>query len=100
MVAPGLLALVLNGLALVYPSSFYHHQGRMVALVTLTGALALGGMALGMGIYLKRVRRVARLGGRVCFRCGFNLTGLEGKGRCPECGDDYDIQNPRCPGSR
>ena len=31
-----------------------------------------------------------RMDGKTCSRCGYELTGLEAEGRCPECGGYYD----------
>ncbi len=39
-------------------------------------------------------RRLRRAEGLMCMRCGFDLTGLEHVGRCPECGEGFDAQTP------
>lgn len=31
-----------------------------------------------------------RMAGKTCGHCGYELTGLEAEGRCPECGGYYD----------
>ena len=28
-----------------------------------------------------------------CVSCGYDLTGLDPRGRCPECGQDYDVSS-------
>ena len=30
-----------------------------------------------------------------CNRCGYDLTGLSRDGRCPECGQSYDVDSHR-----
>ncbi|HYE61324.1 MAG TPA: hypothetical protein VD997_04955 [Phycisphaerales bacterium] len=39
----------------------------------------------------REVKRLKRLGYRVCFDCGYELGQLPDRGRCPECGGTYDI---------
>ncbi len=29
-----------------------------------------------------------------CGQCGYDLTGLDSRGRCPECGELYDMDHP------
>ena len=31
-----------------------------------------------------------KIDGKHCLRCGYDLTGLDFVGRCPECGRNYD----------
>ena len=38
-------------------------------------------------------RRVIAHKGRVCGNCLFALQGLPDEGVCPECGDEYEIEN-------
>ncbi|QOJ14118.1 MAG: hypothetical protein HRU75_05500 [Planctomycetia bacterium] len=46
-------------------------------------------------VYLWRtawIRRAAALAdGRLCTHCAYNVTGLPDAGRCPECGNAYDV---------
>ena len=41
------------------------------------------------------VERVRGLDYRVCPSCGYLLTGLPDSGKCPECGEDYELQKLR-----
>ncbi|MEX0775741.1 MAG: hypothetical protein WD042_08525 [Phycisphaeraceae bacterium] len=34
---------------------------------------------------------MVRLIDKQCGKCGYDLTGLEPVGRCPECGQEYDV---------
>lgn len=44
----------------------------------------------------RRVRaRLAAAGGLLCWRCGFDLTGTPSPGRCPECGDQFEVASTR-----
>jgi hypothetical protein len=54
-------------------------------------------ITIGITAYKTRaVRRAfAASGGRLCVRCGHDLSGLADTGRCPECGHDYDIELDR-----
>lgn len=29
-----------------------------------------------------------------CHQCGYDLTGLDAEGHCPECGSVYDLNSP------
>ncbi|MEM6333377.1 MAG: hypothetical protein AAF823_08585 [Planctomycetota bacterium] len=35
-----------------------------------------------------------------CAKCGYDLTGMVGAGRCPECGNEYDLGYGRGVSSR
>ena len=37
-------------------------------------------------------RRVSATGGRCCTACLHDISGLGEAGRCPECGDGFDVQ--------
>lgn len=37
---------------------------------------------------------------RECEHCGYDLAGLRGRGRCPECGEYYDLHDPARTASR
>ena len=52
---------------------------------------ALAGAGLGICIVKSRriVRAVRVAGGRLCLRCGFDVSGLPTEGVCPECGVAY-----------
>ncbi len=44
----------------------------------------------------RRVTRSAKeMGGKICWRCGYNLKGLADEGTCPECGDRYALAELR-----
>lgn len=47
-----------------------------------------------MGYVIWRTRAYRRLwresGGRLCTGCAHSLAGLDDRGRCPECGADFD----------
>ena len=34
---------------------------------------------------------MSKMTGKLCDRCGYELTGLTEEGRCPECGGYYDV---------
>lgn len=51
--------------------------------------LLAAGLIIGIR-HVRNWRRFARLGGRMCLRCGFDLRGLPDAGRCPECGEPFD----------
>ncbi len=38
-------------------------------------------------------RRIAAAGYRLCLRCHYPLDPNEEQGRCPECGDAYDLSD-------
>lgn len=37
--------------------------------------------------------RVARAGGRLCTKCGYDLGGLSEQGTCPECGQRFRLDD-------
>jgi ribosomal protein S27AE len=60
----------------------------------LIGLAVYSGYCLLFAVYMtrwrSRIRRqIVAAGGRVCFRCGYGLTGLDNNGICPECGEAF-----------
>lgn len=51
-------------------------------------SLIYGAVGLYVGIRLNRRRRNRTNSGRVCIKCGYDLTGLN-EPRCPECGTRF-----------
>ena|ERR1051326_4712134 len=59
-------------------------------LILGPGMLMLGIAALIDSRYHSRLRReLITLAGRMCFRCGYNLSGCGDSGVCPECGEAF-----------
>ncbi len=64
--------------------------------------LRVAPMVVGIGtvpVFIFWTRRLSararREQGRVCWECGYVLTGLGDAGDCPECGTRYDVANLR-----
>ncbi|MHC4947809.1 MAG: hypothetical protein ACYTG1_06055 [Planctomycetota bacterium] len=61
--------------------------------------LSIASLVGGLGLFVYAWRRRRRILGendlRVCGRCLQVLRGLPDRGRCPECGDDYEIEAVR-----
>ncbi|GAB5497521.1 MAG: hypothetical protein Phyf2KO_26010 [Phycisphaerales bacterium] len=58
----------------------------------LTGLFGLMGLIQLFWIVPVR-RKIIAHGGVVCGNCLFALEGLPDEGVCPECGDEYEIEN-------
>lgn len=74
--------------------------GLLLSPTRFTNTVTFVVMIVGFVIYLaaiavseSRVRRHLRSGIPLCPICGYQLTGLEAEGHCPECGLPYAIDN-------
>jgi hypothetical protein len=85
------LAIVLQAAALLVAAFFPLMPFVTGALLLISIPLLFLGFAVFRTDAKRRGRRVIEAGGRVCIHCGFDLAGLEDRGKCPECGADYDI---------
>lgn len=74
----------------------YSHAPKLLRWQRYT-VLALGLMPTLVlyPIYARFERRVRgdwqQSGGRLCVHCGYMFVGLPPQGRCPECGNPYDL---------
>jgi len=64
--------------------------GDWVGLVAI--ALVLGTCVVVLWRLRRLERRVAATGGRLCPCCHYDMSGGERLGRCPECGEQYDVR--------
>ena len=46
---------------------------------------------VGYLVQRRTIREWHRTRGRLCARCGYDLTSLPDTGTCPECGNNYDL---------
>ena len=47
---------------------------------------------VGYLVQRRALREWHRTNGRLCARCGYDLTALADTGICPECGNPYDLE--------
>src|SRR5258708_23381839 len=95
MPTPMLKALIWFALPLLaLPLGVYAvAKGRSaLPFVAALGILMLVGQAVVFVRFVRLRRRLRAASGRLCPRCGYDLSGLDDAGFCPGCGRGVDLQ--------
>ena len=61
--------------------------------VTLAILFSVPPVAIAIGVVLVMRRRIVAARHRLCLRCQYPLDPNSQRGRCPECGDAYELSD-------
>lgn len=79
----------------IVPRVIQGRAGWLEYSLIVVGVVASAGYPLSRYHMRRRYRALADRDWRVCRWCRFDLRGLPDKGKCPECGEDYSIDEVR-----
>ena len=90
------LLLIWMGVVWLLPSGTWAYRvlGPSFCGITVPALLTIGQLPVLWQMHKARTR-LAKESGRLCTHCMYSLKSLDDVGRCPECGEPYNIEFDR-----